>query len=141
MEIIQRVRANGGLPVLNWAPGKWFFGRGRVVAETLAACSPQELLIGDTTLRNTLWPVPRLMQRARQSGFRIIAGSDPLPFAGEERLVGSYGFTLTGDFSPEKPATSLLKLLSDSACQIDFIGKRNNPITFAKRQFKIMAGK
>ena len=138
MDVIKKVNDSGGVPVLNWAPGKWFFSRGKVVQKALEGFSPGELLIGDTSLRNTLWPVPKLMKQAQEAGFKVIAGSDPLPFSGEEKLVGSYGFSIVGEFDKQKPVTSIRKMLRDDNLKISFIGKRNDPFTFAKRQYKIM---
>ena len=140
-EVIEKVNDAGGIPVLNWAPGKWFFNRGKAVQQAFEQFSPQQVLIGDTSLRHTLWPEPRLMTRARKAGFKVIAGSDPLPFAGEESLIGSYGFSVKGAFDTEKPVTSLRKILRDENTKISYIGKRNNVFTFAKREAQIMANK
>ena len=37
------------------------------------------------------------MRQARDRGFKIVAGTDPLPFAGEERGIGRYGVAWSGD--------------------------------------------
>lgn len=140
-QVIQAVKHSGGIPALNWAPGKWFFQRGQVVARQIATRSIDEIFIGETTLRHTLWPAPKLIQKARKKGFPIIAGSDPLPFPGEERGIGSYGFLIEGEFDPEQPSRSLRNLIDHQRKSIRIIGKRNNVFTFARRQFKIMMEK
>ncbi len=140
-EVIQNVQDSGGIPALNWAPGKWFFSRGKVIAKQIAGKSPDEFFIGETTLRHTLWPQPRLIRQARKNCFSIIAGSDPLPFKGEETGIGSYGFLIKGKFDPENPAQSLRNLIISNRKDVKIIGKRNNVVTFAKRQSKIMMEK
>jgi hypothetical protein len=140
-EVIKGVIDSGGIPAVNWAPGKWFFSRGKVVRRVIEEYAPQDLLIGDTTLRNTLWPMPKLMTAAQQRGFKIIAGSDPLPFDGEEKYIGSYGFCLRGDFKTHRPAETILSLLRTREKNISFIGKRNDIFSFCRRQYKIMTAK
>ncbi|HEX9974423.1 MAG TPA: hypothetical protein VGD14_20310 [bacterium] len=140
-EVIQAVTDSGGIPTLNWAPGKWFFGRGKVIARQIQEKSNNEIFIGETTLRNTLWPEPKLVKQARKKGFPVIAGSDPLPFKSEEQGIGSFGFLIEGDFYPKKPAQSLRDLMSRNKKDIQIIGKRNDVFTFARRQYKIMMEK
>lgn len=140
-EVIEKVNESRGIPVLNWAPGKWFFKRKKVVQQTLEKSSPQQVLIGDTSLRHTLWPEPKLMIQAKDTGFKVIAGSDPLPFRGEENLIGSYGFSAIAEFDPEKPVTSIRKMLRDQNSKVSFMGKRNNILKFTKREITILVKK
>lgn len=140
-DVIQAVKDSGGVPTLNWAPGKWFFKRGKVIARQIHERSIDEIFIGETTLRNTLWPEPKLVKQARKKGFPIIAGSDPLPFLGEERGIGSFGFLIEGTFDPEQPAQSLRAMMHRNGKDVQIIGKRNDIFTFARRQYKIMMEK
>ena len=140
-EVIQAVVDSGGIPTLNWAPGKWFFNRGKVIARQIQEKSIDKIFIGETTLRNTLWPEPKLVKQARKKGFPVIAGSDPLPFKGEENGIGSFGFLIKGEFDPKKPAQSLRDLMNSKRNNVQIIGKRNNIFTFARRQYKIMMEK
>ncbi len=99
---IEAVRAAGGIPVLAWSPGKWWFARGRLVRDLLARCG-RGLAVGDTALRPAGWPEPALLRRARANGAAVLPGSDPLPLPGEDRLPGTYGLTcpaMPGDSSP-----------------------------------------
>ncbi len=137
-EVIDNVNKNNGVPAINWAPGKWFFSRGEIVKNVLHKYSPDQLLIGDTSLRTTLWPTPKLMSRSQQKEFKIIAGSDPLPFEDEENQIGTYGFTVSAQFDESKPAVSMRNILRDRTLHFNFIGNRNNLLTFSRRQFKIM---
>ncbi len=140
-EIIERVLESGGVPALNWAPGKWFFSRGTIVKRILEAGKANPLLIGDTSMRPTFWPMPQLMRKAKAAGYKVIAGSDPLPFPGEESNIGTYGFKMKGIFDPLKPASSVRTLLTDPNTEIKLNGRRSGPFSFAKRQSKIMSEK
>ena len=71
----------------------------------------------------------------------MLAGSDPLPFAEEENGIGSFGFSIEGEFDADNPAQSVRKIFSDGSNPIKIIGKRNNVFTFARRQYKIMVEK
>lgn len=138
-DIIKNIIDSNGIPALNWAPGKWFFSRGKVVRRLLEEQSPENLLICDTSLRTTLWPVPKLMALAQKLGFKVIAGSDPLPFYGEEKYLGSYGFCLRGEFNLYRPLDSIRSLLRKPEKNISLIGKRNDIVTFCQRQYKILS--
>ena len=120
---LERIRAAGGIPVLAWAPGKWWFRRGRTVRALLNTSKAADFMLGDTTLRPTLWLTPGLMRRARRMGHRIVAGSDPLPFAGEERVIGTYGFSVPFVFDESRPADSLRDALQNGG-PIRFAGRR-----------------
>ncbi len=93
-DLVRAILEAGGLPALDWAPGKWLFGRGRLVRRLVAEFPPAQLALVDTSLRFTGWPAPRLYARARREKRAVLAGSDPLPFAGEEDVAGSYYATL-----------------------------------------------
>lgn len=112
VEAVEMSIENGGIPVLAWAPGKWFFRRGRIVRDLLDRCDPGSLLIGDTSLRPGIWPEPILMRTAREKGFRVVAGSDPLPFPGEESVMGTYASFLDGSFNSADALNSARELLS-----------------------------
>jgi hypothetical protein len=132
-DVIRRARDAGAVPVLAWAPGKWFFGRGAVVRGLLQRAAVGPLLLGDTTLRPTLWPEPRLMRAGRRRGFGVLAGSDPLPFPGEEGLLGRYATVLEGEFDLADPVPGVRSLLA-SACGIKaIVGERNGIVEALRR--------
>ena len=90
----QQIRAAGAIPMLPWGLGKWMLKREKIVREIILQNRPTDLLICDSTVRPTLWPMPRLMKLAEQRGYKIVAGSDPFPLPGEEQLIGSYATAL-----------------------------------------------
>jgi hypothetical protein len=126
-DAIETVRSAGGVPVLSWAPGKWAFGRGQVVASLIEAAEPGTLLVGDTSLRASA-SEPQLIQRAHARGLKVVAGSDPLPIGGEEQILGSYGVSWTAEVDPARPLHSLRRTLLDPAVPTTTVGTRS---TFA----------
>ena len=135
-EAIDRVLAAGAVPVLAWAPGKWLFTRGKLIAELLDAYGPGKLLLGDSTLRPTVWPEPILMRGGRKRGFGVVAGSDPLPFAGEESRMGQYAVRWDAPFDVNTPITSFRRLLAEQATTAAFVGRRGGPVETATRLWK-----
>ncbi|NLP09633.1 hypothetical protein GX408_04460 [bacterium] len=137
-EIVDRVHQAGGVPALNWAPGKWLFSRGKVVGALLQRFHPDELLIGDTTMRPLLWSTPRLMRSAHRSGFHILAGSDPLPFSGEEKQIGRYACRMQTAWQNDRPVASLRAALLNPTSVIERVGRRSSNREFIGRQWRIM---
>jgi hypothetical protein len=140
-ESIERVKNVGALPVLAWAPGKWFGKRGKIVRQLIDAAAPGELLIGDTSLRPTCWAEPLLMRRARRKGLRVLCGSDPLPFAGEERLAGTYATVLDAEFDPTCPVESMRAALRDASVSVRHAGRRGGPLDVLRRLRRNAAAK
>jgi len=132
-EAVGRTVDEGALPVLAWAPGKWFGGRGRIVRQLIDAAAPGELLIGDTSLRPTCWGEPLLMRRARRRGLRVLCGSDPLPFVGEERLAGTYANVLEAEFDPSRAVESIRRALRDPHLRVRRAGRRCGPWEVLRR--------
>ena len=131
-DVIQKVVEAGGIPVLAWSPGKWLFARRKLVWDLIKSDQAKVLCLGDTTLRPTLWPEPRLMKLARERGMMVIPGSDPLPFAGEEHYAGTYGFIYQGAFDISQPAVSIGQMLAGTPT-ITPMGARYGAWTVARR--------
>lgn len=121
-DVVPRIREAGGVPVLAWAPGKWMFKRAEVVRRLLDAFGPEELLLGDSSLRPVGWPEPRVMKMRK-----TVAGSDPLPFAGEEAQAGRYGIRMNADFDESRPVSTLRAALLNPQISLERIGSRNTP--------------
>lgn len=134
-EVVERIGRENGVPVLSWAPGKWFFKRKRVVQALLDASQPGSLLVGDTTLRPTCWLRPLLMRQAARKGLAVIGGSDPLPFAGEEEIMGRYGIQFDCDLDSANPAGSIRSVLTRPGWQPSLRGRRGNLLSTLRRLF------
>ena len=134
-EIVRAILATGGLPALDWAPGKWLFGRGRLVRELVAEFPPAQLVLVDTSLRPLGWPAPRLYAQARRAGRAVLAGSDPLPFAGEEDVAGSYHctFEIPVPADPARLVAPLKAALAAGGAELRFGGRRGSPLAVLRR--------
>ena len=134
-DIVRAILNNGGLPALDWAPGKWLFSRGRLVRALVAEFPPTQLLLVDTSLRPWGWPAPRLYAAARRAGRAVLAGSDPLPFAGEEDSAGSYHctFQIPAPADPARIVAPLKAALTSGALPIAFGGRRGSPLAVLRR--------
>lgn len=140
-QVIEAVLAEGGIPVLSWAPGKWFLARGRLIRGLMTRFGPGKILLGDTSLRPTVWPEPRLMRLGARQGIGIVAGSDPLPFAGEERYLGTWATRLDGPFEPQRPVTSVRAVLMSPDTRHTRMGKRGSPLETLRRLRKNAASR
>ncbi|HEY5998242.1 MAG TPA: hypothetical protein VI078_02955 [bacterium] len=109
--VVDAVLEAGGVPVLGWSPGKWWFARGALIRSLLDGRRRGDILLGDTALRPAGAPEPSLMREARRRGIPVVAGTDPLPFAGEERLLGTYATVMEGPFDADRPLESARRLL------------------------------
>jgi hypothetical protein len=132
-EAVARIREVGGVPVLTWAVGKWLFGRAPVVRALLERFGPDALLVGDSSMRPIVWPTPIPMRSARRRGYTIVAGTDPVPAAGEERVMGRYASLLDADFVPQRARASLRDALGGKAASIKTMGVRSGPVDFFRR--------
>ena len=135
-DVIERINRAGAIAVLSWAPGKWFSHRGKRVAQLLTDYSATDLLLGDTTLRPWCWLEPLLMKKAVKSGFPILAGSDPLPFSGEEAMMGRYVSTWQMEFDLNDPVGSVRSYLKNSGKCPARIGKRGSCTETVTRLYK-----
>ncbi len=136
-DIISATLDAGGIPVVGWAPGKWLFGRGREVAGLVESFDPGSLVIGDTTLRPYGYPEPGPMKEARKKGMGIIAGTDPLPFAGEETVMGTYGVLVETKEDDSLDDIDLRGLLLNAGpARLHRVGLRNDFVSAMVRALK-----
>lgn len=127
------IRGGGGVPVLTWAPGAWAGERGRLVRQAIEKAAPTDFLLGETSLRPRGWPEPALLKLGRSRGFRMIRGTDILPFAGDERRLGIDATAVRGPWDPVHPVTSLRHLLTTAMYPLAPTGRRLSLPGFAIR--------
>jgi hypothetical protein len=95
-ELVERVIANGGLPVVPWGVGKWLGQRGTLVSRLAQGVDTDDsLLLADNANRPWWWPFPGLLRKALADGLIVVSGSDPLPIHGDEKRIGSAGIHCT----------------------------------------------
>ncbi len=120
---LQKIIAGSGLPVINWAPGKWLFTRGRLIKK-LILNSKGNLFLCDTSLRPKYFPRPSLMRLAESRGIPVINGSDPLPHEDEQGLIFSYLAYYQVEFNLAEPLESFKKLIIQKPQQL--LGARSS---------------
>jgi hypothetical protein len=141
LDTVARVRGAGGVPVLAWAPGKWLGRRGRVVRSVLRDSAPSALLVGDTSMRPRGWATPRLMREAARRGFTVVGGTDPLPFAGQEAVIGRYGIAAGAALEADAPRAGLRGALTAGAGCLSLAGRRDSMVAVAARLVRHRFGK
>lgn len=134
--LFELIKKAGGLPVINWAPGKWWFKRGNIVSQMISSASAGELLLCDTTLRPLGYCEPCLMRKANSKGVKILRGSDPLPIRGEEAMLGRYLTRADADFDEASPVDSLKRILTDPTIKLEAGGRRSNIFEWLTRMVK-----
>jgi hypothetical protein len=133
LDTIGRVAEAGSVPVLAWAPGKWTGRRAVVIASTLDAVRPQDVLIGDTSMRPRGWRTGPLMREAQGRGFTVVAGTDPLPFAGQELVIGRYGIVAEAEFDPAAPVAGFRALFTSGRGRVAIAGRRDSLASVVSR--------
>jgi hypothetical protein len=133
-EQVHHIISEGGLPCIPWSPGKWLGRRGRVVHALFDIFGPHQITVGDIPIRSAWGPPSPLLAHARSSGFPVLYGSDPLPFPGEERMVGSFGVALKGEpVSATGIVSWILERLRDPSKIDGITGNRNPPLAAFSR--------
>jgi len=132
-EAIEKILSTGGLPVLPFSPGKWFFGRGRL-AKSLVEKYGQKLIVGDSALRPLGWGEPEIMRLAKG---KILPGSDPLPMPGEEKYAGCCGFVYEGPFDTLTPLASMKEIIANQPEAIVRAGRRCSAFNVAGRLLRL----
>lgn len=134
---IASVQDSGAVAVLPWGFGKWLGGRGRRIAETFSSGAPERLFAGDNGGRIGSLPMPRLLRKSAAQGFRVLPGSDPFPFAGDHRRVGTFGFMASTELPLSAPWRALRSWLVGNTGSPAPYGRGCNPLRFALNQIGI----
>ena len=120
--------------MLNRSIGKWMFGRGERISAIIDESSPDAVLLGDIAGRPNGWSTPRLMRKGASQGFRTVAGSDPLPFAGEERQIAKYVTRIGGVAEGETKSDGFYRnILKEPRYRFEAAGRRNSPVLAVNR--------
>jgi hypothetical protein len=69
--------------------------------------SQERIWLGDNGGRLRAWRRPKLLDEAERHDVGVLAGTDPFPFGGDYRRVGSYGCLLEVTIDPSQPWQSI----------------------------------
>ena len=133
---IDRVLKSGGIPVIPWGFGKWMGKRGKILSKLLK--SPiNGFFLADNSGRPIFWQEPKLFEQALQQKIGILSGSDPFPLKSESDRPGKAGFSISGTLDPQKPASSLRKMLLHHNSSPQTYGALETPWRFLRNQVAI----
>jgi hypothetical protein len=138
-EVIETIRQVDALPVVPWAFGKWWFGRGRVVRAIIDSSRPGEFFLGDNGGRPGALPTPALLRRGMARGITVLPGSDPLPIAAQAARAGGFGFVLRGPVSAGAPLASIRSWLHAHHGPLERYGRLESLWGFVRAQLTLRA--
>ena len=137
-ETLSALRAAGVPSVLPWGLGKWFGRRGDLVAGQIAR-GESGIMLGDNKGRPIGWPTPGVFRG--EDPPIVLPGTDPLPIAGSEAVVGSYGFLLEGALNPDHPAADIAMRLRGLRGQPPVFGSRSGLLAALRAQLALRRAK
>ena len=138
---IEKVLAEGAVPVIPWGAGKWIGKRGRILESYLRNISGTGLFLGDNGGRPFFWKNIPHFKLALDKGISILPGSDPLPFTDQCRKPGSFGFSMNGSISRESPFQDMKNLLYDTELSINSFGRPETALGFIFNQARMQIRK
>ena len=135
-ETVQAIQAENAVPVIPWAPGKWFGKRGQVISHLIQQKkdSNAPFFLCDNGNRPYFWPQPTLFSEGKRKGIATIAGSDPLHFASECNRAGCYVFSLPGKLEKTNIGSNFKKILLSKKDDIKLHGQLESSFRFFRNQ-------
>lgn len=132
---------SAALTALPWGFGKWWGARGGIIKGLINSTRTRPLYIGDNGGRLSMSGRPSLFAVGERAGLKVLPGTDPLPFAGQEQRVGSFGMILE-DWQPDEPPLAQLvkRLAGKGAAPRDF-GHLTGVTDFVKLQIAMQLRK
>ncbi|WP_428929740.1 hypothetical protein [Marinibacterium sp. SX1] len=133
--VIDAVVAAGALAVLPWGVGKWTGRRGALIDALIAErAGAHDLFLADSGVRPAFAPRPARLARAEEAGWRVLAGTDPLPLPGEEAKPGRYGVLLDVDPGSDRPFERIAAALRALTVSPPTYGRLESGPRFLHRQ-------
>jgi hypothetical protein len=136
-ETIEAVLAAGALAVVPWGFGKWWLGRGRLVADCVRRYRGRAFWLGDSAGRPRGTRRPRLFDEGAEAGVWTLPGTDPLPMPSQATRAGRYGCLLRRALSAATPASDLVGQLTEATAQPPIYGRLEAPFAFLRYQLGI----
>ena len=133
-ELLKETEALGVPRVIPWGPGKWLFGRGRLLRQLLEEFRRPTLFLGDEGGRPGFWSYPQHFAFGARLGVRDLPGTDPLPFPHEVSKVGRMGLRVPVDLDSRRPAASLMRALTDPNVAFERFATLEPPLRFVRNQ-------
>ena len=135
IETVGSIKDCDGVPVIPWGAGKWFGKRGKILQEFIVRSGEKNFYLGDNGGRPCFWPTPELLHFAKEKGFHILSGSDPLPLPHEAHRAGSFGVFLDHPLDDSNsPAHSARELLRSGQQELCPFGRLQKNVPFVLNQ-------
>lgn len=132
---VEAVLAADSVPVIPWGFGKWLGRRGVEVERLLGSSLGSEVLLADSYTRPRIFGTSAVLETARAQGKPTLAGTDPLPFPGEERRIARFGFVIDLDPRSPNPAEALRNELRRERPSVRLFGARSPTLHALRVQF------
>jgi hypothetical protein len=129
------------MTALPWGFGKWWGQRGTIIETIMASKRRRPLYAGDNGGRLAWSTRPRLLTQGEKIGVKVLPGTDPLPFAGQEERVGGYGMFVPSWDSSDRPLQQLVARLAQSAASPVEFGGLTGLTSFVKLQIAMQMRK
>lgn len=136
-ELLETVPKRGAIPVIPWGVGKWMGKRGKILSKCLSEARRENIFLGDNGGRPSLWPRPRLFEKAESMGVQVLPGSDPLPITDGYQRAGDYGFVLNKRLSDQNPSKFLKAELNQTAHPLETFGGLAGVVPFIRNQIAL----
>jgi hypothetical protein len=135
--VIKWIKDQQVIPVIPWGFGKWWGKRGKILSQVLATTNSDGVFLGDNSGRPWFLGQPQHFVQAIRDQRLILPGSDPLPFAREERRPGSIGFYFSDFIDKTRPATCLRQYLNKPGAQVEAYMHCESLLPFLKNQISM----
>lgn len=122
-QLITDILKNDAIPIIPWGFGKWLGKRKKYINRINEGRTP--IFFGDISGRPVTKCLPLNDFFNKLSRKPFLNGSDPLPFPGQEKKVGRFGFSISNSLDISKPWGKLKKILNSHE-KIENYGKRDN---------------
>jgi len=132
---------SAALTALPWGFGKWWGARGIIIEKIMRAPRARPIFLGDNGGRLSWSTRPRLFRIGERSGLKVLPGTDPLPFRGQERRVGSFGMLLPKWDAGARPLEQLVARLTSAAATPREFGSLTGLIPFVQLQIAMQLRK
>ncbi len=140
-QVVCDLMATDCLWLLPWGAGKWSGSRGRLLKDFIELWGDEPLFLGDNGNRPKFWHKPAAFFSATGKSIYDLPGSDPLPFAEQEKKAGSSGFIAPFTIDEQRPFASLATQIKNQVRDVEpYVGLASSQ-DFIKHQLAMQLKK
>jgi hypothetical protein len=132
---------SAALTALPWGFGKWWGARGAMIERVMRTPRARPLYLGDNGGRLALSTRPQLLSRGESFGLKVLPGTDPLPFSGQESRVGTFGMLLHEWDPGARPLAQFAWRLGELARSPAQFGRLTGIVPFVRLQIAMQLRK